>query len=109
MPKKQITACWKVTEESLVVSCPSSTGGNYLVGVFKSGENLIVAHTCPAVENNSSCWHVKAAVDAFYKWRWWDNSRYQVKSVAHKIVLKAEWEQIPIPGTIPVEVLNVWG
>lgn len=34
MPKKQITACWKVTEESLVVSCPSSTGGNYLVGVL---------------------------------------------------------------------------
>jgi len=108
MPK-QITACWEVDKESIVVSCPSSQGGNYLVGVSKCGNILTIAHYCPAIESGNNCWHVKAAVEAFQKWRWWDISDMKIKSIVKKIELRPEWVQIPIPGTIPTEVLSVWG
>lgn len=80
-----------------------------MVGVSKVGDKLVVAHTCPAIESKNNCWHVQAAVEAFLKWHWWDLSGFKVKSIIKKIVLQPEWVQIPIPGTVPKEILSQWG
>jgi hypothetical protein len=109
MIHKVITAAWQVNKNSIVISCPSSRGGNYLIGVTQKNGHLIVAHDCPAINVGKSCWHVKAALDAYCQWQWWqeiDSTKYQ--SVSKKIILSPDWEQIPIPGQLPEGISEVF-
>jgi hypothetical protein len=110
MSTRKITHCWQVNNNSIVVSCPSSKGGNYLVGISKVDNSIIVAHSCPATDRGYNCWHNKAALEAFYQWHWWEkNNSLKEKYINKKIILDSKWEQIPIPGTIPEELLELWG
>ncbi len=87
--------------EVLYLAMPSSKGGYYIVAAAlnKKTNTLFIGHDCPAIRHNKQCWHVKAAVEAFKEWRWWEvDENTKVVSIQKPLVLLPELELIELPG-----------
>lgn len=104
MGKQEITAAWRVSEETFVVACPSSKGGQYLVAITEKSNTLFVAHSCPAVEHGYECWHIQSAISFYKKIFWYRDVPEKVVSMEKLVILSPEWEQIQYK-----EKLKEWG
>lgn len=98
--KGRIDAAWAV-KDSLVLSMPSSRGGQYLIGVTPVKGGVVLTHQCPS---KNHCWHEKTALESYKEWRWWEPAPENVTFQRRPITLSPEWEQIPVPGVIPSEL-----
>lgn len=93
----KVVAAWQ-DGDALILAFPSSLGGHYLVRAEVRGQMLMVVHSCPAAVNGKDCWHVKAAVETYREWHWWE-PELPVKPVCRVIVANPCWRQILVPGT----------
>lgn len=98
--KGRIDAAW-VVKDSLVLSMPSSKGGQYLIGISPVKEGVVITHQCLA---KTRCWHEKVALKAYKEWRWWEAPPEKIAFQRRAINLSPKWEQIPVPGMIPSEL-----
>ncbi|MHB1418053.1 MAG: hypothetical protein ACYCX4_00470 [Bacillota bacterium] len=101
-----IIAAWQDGENAIVLACPSSQGGNYLVRAEVAGSAkqpfLQITHSCPAANHNQLCWHVEAAKELFMEWRWWEKealATLPVRLKAETVILGTGWTQILVPGS----------
>lgn len=76
----------------------SSPGTLYPVMVRETAGRLVIEHLCPA---RYKCWHVGEAARLYREWRWWEDVPEKVVSVRRPVVLRPEWTEIAIPGTVP--------
>lgn len=101
-----ITATF-VNGDALICAIPSKTkDGVYLVEVKKQGDKILVTHYCPASLFKNNCSHVQEAVDCYLQWRWWD-LRKEIVQRSSQIILQANWQQIPVPGSIEFVLRDV--
>lgn len=100
MAEKTVEAAWQ-DGDALILSMPSSREGVYLVRVQPMQGGLKITHSCPAT---SRCWHQLMAAKMYMMWRWWDPVPEKLYLEKKTIILDPDWEQIPVPGTIPPEL-----
>ena len=90
---------WQAGRDVLVLACPSSRGGFYLVAVGPAdgGADLVVVHECPAARARRPCWHLAAALKSYLAWR--PGARYGgVRTSLRPVRLNPSWKQVPVPG-----------
>lgn len=97
---RTIEIAWQ-HKDILYLAMPSSRGGLYLVKVAPAAEGIEITHSCPA---KGQCWHQKAALEAYTKYRWWEPEPEKVTFKNKVVLLDPHWEQIPVPGEIPPEL-----
>lgn len=104
MPKPQ--AAWQ-DRDALILACPSSRGGYYLVRVEIKNNRILVSHSCPAAVNGHQCWHVASALETFREYNWWRSiDDLPVATRVNAVVFRHDWCQIPVPGTEAEEVFE---
>lgn len=93
---------WQIAQ-SLITMFPSILGGNELVLCAKAKDNsVIVQHTCTVCEmyGYKDCPYIKNALLLYMTYKQQRFERYRV--VPERVVLKKEWEQVPIPSKQPI-------
>jgi hypothetical protein len=94
---KRPVFAWDAGWDVLVLACPSSRGGLYLVAARPAGKALAVIHACPAAQVRRLCWHVTEAIRAYRAWR--PEAEFEsLRVVTRWVRLDRRWRQIPVPG-----------
>lgn len=94
---------WKLAQ-SLIVMFPSIQGGHELVLCAEAKDgSVIVMHTCKVCEmyGQKDCPYIKNALLLYMKYKQKRYERYKV--VSERVVLRKEWEQIPVPSNQPTK------
>ncbi|WP_047980647.1 hypothetical protein [Ornithinibacillus contaminans] len=89
---------WKIAQ-SLIAMFPSIQGGSELVLCAKAKDgSVLVQHTCMVCEmyGHKNCPYVKNALFFYMLYKKQRFERYKI--APERVVLKKEWEQIPIPS-----------
>ncbi|MGB9804542.1 hypothetical protein [Desulfofundulus sp.] len=100
-----IARAWQAGN-ALVLACLSRSSPEtfYPVLVRQVRDHLEVEHICPS---RNECWHVREAARLYREWRWWEPVPERVVAVRRPVVLRPDWVEIPVPGTVPEEIEKV--